>query len=69
MIMRLRDPALLAPHMDDEVNQGMANSKVEAIEGIGPAYAEKKLTRRVPPPSMVADWVSQAKALPRKVEH
>ena len=30
---------------------------------------EKKLTRRVPTPSMVADWVAQAKELPRKVEY
>jgi len=31
--------------------------------------AEKKLTRRVPPPSTVADWVEQAKSLPAKVTH
>lgn len=30
---------------------------------------EKKLTRRVPPPSVVEDWVSQAKTLPRKLEY
>ncbi len=30
---------------------------------------EKKLTRRVPTPSMVTDWVSQAKELPRKIEY
>ena len=30
---------------------------------------EKKLTRRVPPPSTVADWVEQAKSLPAKVTH
>ncbi len=30
---------------------------------------EKNLTRRLPPPSMVEDWVSQAKSLPGKVTH
>ena len=30
---------------------------------------EKKLTRRVPTASQVADWVEQAKTLPRKVEY
>lgn len=30
---------------------------------------EKKLTRRVPAPSQVADWISQAAELPRKVEY
>ncbi|NNL66745.1 MAG: DUF4332 domain-containing protein [Myxococcales bacterium] len=30
---------------------------------------EKKLTRRVPTPSQVADWISQAAELPRKVEY
>ena len=30
---------------------------------------EKKLTRRVPPPSTVSDWVEQAKSLPAKVTY
>ena len=30
---------------------------------------EKKLTRRVPTGSQVADWIAQAKELPRKVQY
>lgn len=44
-------------------NAGNLHAKIEE------ANAQKKLVRQVAPASKVADWVEQAKALPRVVEY
>ncbi len=38
-------------------------------EALANTNAEKKLVRRIPPRSSVADWVQQAKTLPRMVTY
>ena len=54
--------------VDTVVELGTRNAENLAAK-LAEMNKEKKLTRRVPPPSTVADWVSQAKDLPRKMEY
>lgn len=48
----------------------LANRKPEnLLEKLTAVNAEKKLVRKLPALSLVADWVEQAKALPKVVTH
>lgn len=48
----------------------LRNRNAESLASkLGEVNARKKLTRRVPTPEVVKEWVEQAKTLPPKVEH
>lgn len=49
-----------------ELAQRKAANLVQAMQKIN---EEKKITRRIPTESMVEDWISQAKKLPKVVSH